>query len=83
MTDHRIPRAARLIPVLLVGYLAMPFDIIPDFLPVLGYLDDVIIVVLALALFVRLCPREVVKELLEESSQDSNVSEVLQQQRRV
>ena len=68
ITDHRIPWVAKLVPLLLVPYLAMPFDIIPDFLPVVGYLDDVIVVVLALALFVRLCPSEIVKGFLEEYS---------------
>ena len=77
ITDHRVPWVAKLVPVLLLGYLAMPFDIIPDFLPVLGYLDDVIIVILALVLFIRLCRVEIVKELLEEFSEDSDVSEVL------
>ena len=77
ITDRRIPWVAKLVPLLLVPYLVMPFDIIPDFLPVLGYLDDVVLVVLALALFIRLCPAEVVKELLEECSRDSGVSDVL------
>lgn len=83
ITDRRIPWAAKLVPLLLVPYLAMPFDIIPDFLPVLGYLDDVVLVIVALALFIRLCPSQVVQELLEECSQDSDVSEVPEQQRRV
>ncbi|MDP3062392.1 MAG: YkvA family protein [Chloroflexota bacterium] len=68
LTDRRVPLKAKLVPVLLVAYLAMPFDLIPDFLPGIGYLDDVVIVVLALALFIRLCPRAVVQELLTESA---------------
>ena len=68
LTDRRVPIRAKLAPVLLVAYLAMPFDLIPDFLPGIGYLDDVVIVVLALALFIRLCPRAVVQELLTESA---------------
>ncbi len=64
LTDGRVPLRAKLVPALLVAYLAMPFDLIPDFIPVLGYLDDVVIVVAALALFVWMCPRAVVDELL-------------------
>ena len=77
MTDRRIPWAAKLVPLLLVPYLAMPFDIIPDFLPILGYLDDVVIVVLAVALCIHLCPSEVVEGLLEDCSRDSGLSDVL------
>jgi len=68
LTDRRVPLKAKLVPVLLVLYLAMPFDVIPDFLPGIGYLDDVVVVVLALALFIWLCPRGVVRELLAESA---------------
>jgi uncharacterized membrane protein YkvA (DUF1232 family) len=68
LTDRRVPIKAKLVPVLLVAYLAMPFDLVPDFLPGIGYLDDVVVIVLALALFIWLCPRAVVQELLVESA---------------
>ena len=42
--DRSLPRGVRIRLWLLFGYLAMPFDLIPDFLPVIGYADDVIIV---------------------------------------
>ena len=42
--DADVPRAARLRLCMLLGYLALPFDIVPDFVPVLGYADDAIIV---------------------------------------
>ena len=60
--DRRVPLIARMLPFLLVLYLAMPFDLIPDFIPVLGYVDDVAIVVLTLALMVRLTPRAVIEK---------------------
>lgn len=66
LLDPRVPRRAKLIPLLLFLYLALPFDLVPDFIPVLGYLDDVFLVVLALVLFVRLCPSKVATELLRE-----------------
>jgi uncharacterized membrane protein YkvA (DUF1232 family) len=47
-TDARIPRARRLLLLGAVAYLAFPFDLIPDFIPVLGLLDDAAVVVLVL-----------------------------------
>lgn len=43
--DRELPFGARVRWALLVGYLALPFDLVPDFLPVIGYLDDAVIVV--------------------------------------
>jgi len=51
--DARVPRAARVRLWLLLGYLAIPFDLVPDFIPVLGYADDAIIVSLVLRSVVR------------------------------
>lgn len=46
--DPDLPRGVRIRLVLLLGYLVLPIDLIPDFIPVLGYADDAIIVALAL-----------------------------------
>jgi len=54
--DPRTPMAARIIAALVVAYALSPIDLIPDFVPVLGYLDDLIIVPLGLALVLRLIP---------------------------
>ncbi len=51
--DGEVPRSARVRLWLLFAYLAMPFDVIPDFIPVLGYADDAIIVVWVLRSVVR------------------------------
>jgi uncharacterized membrane protein YkvA (DUF1232 family) len=51
--DAKVPRAARVRLALLLGYLAIPFDLVPDFVPVLGYADDAIIVSLVLRSVVR------------------------------
>jgi|SRR5436190_14754172 len=61
--DPRVPRRAKVMLVALVGYLAMPFDLVPDFIPVAGQLDDAILVAAVLAYVVRTAGREVVEEL--------------------
>ena len=52
-TDRTLPRGVRIRIGLLLAYLAVPFDLIPDFIPVLGYADDAIIVTLVLRGAVR------------------------------
>ncbi|MDT5316699.1 MAG: hypothetical protein QOE74_5719 [Mycobacterium sp.] len=46
--DPQLPRGVRIRLLLLLGYLILPFDLVPDFIPVLGYADDAIIVAAAL-----------------------------------
>jgi uncharacterized membrane protein YkvA (DUF1232 family) len=53
LRDPRIPRRRKLLLALLVAYLAMPFDLIPDFIPVAGQLDDAILVAVVLRLVLR------------------------------
>jgi uncharacterized membrane protein YkvA (DUF1232 family) len=61
--DPRVPQRAKLILISLFVYLAMPFDLVPDFIPVAGQLDDAILVAAVLAYVVRTAGREVVEEL--------------------
>jgi uncharacterized membrane protein YkvA (DUF1232 family) len=51
--DPRVPRRKKLLLVALAGYLALPFDLVPDFIPVAGQLDDVIVVALVLRSLLR------------------------------
>ena len=51
------PRPAKLVAVLVLAYALSPIDLIPDFIPVLGLLDDVILLPLGIALAVKLTPR--------------------------
>ena len=51
--DRTLPRGVRVRLVLLLGYLAMPIDLVPDFIPVLGYADDVVVVAIVLRSVVR------------------------------
>ena len=60
--DPRVPWYARLFVAAVVAYALSPIDLIPDFVPVLGYLDDLILVPLGLALAVRMVPPDVLEE---------------------
>ena len=60
--DPRVPWPAKAIAILVAGYALSPIDLIPDFIPVLGYLDDLIIVPLGIWIAVRLIPPEVMAE---------------------
>src|SRR3954447_7935255 len=53
LADPRMPRRYRFVVVALLGYLALPFDVIPDFIPVAGQLDDAVVVALALRAILR------------------------------
>ena len=59
--DSDVPRGARVRLSLLLGYLAIPFDLVPDFVPVLGYADDAIVVSLVLRWVVRRAGAPVVR----------------------
>jgi uncharacterized membrane protein YkvA (DUF1232 family) len=61
--DPRVPRRRKLLLVALVGYLALPFDLVPDFIPVAGQLDDAIIVALVLRHFIRAGGEPIMREL--------------------
>lgn len=60
--DPRTPWYARLVAGLVVAYAFSPLDLIPDFVPVLGYLDDLILIPLGVALALRLIPAAVLAE---------------------
>jgi uncharacterized membrane protein YkvA (DUF1232 family) len=74
--DSRVPWYAKALGVAVAAYALSPIDLIPDFIPVLGYLDDVIIVPLGIALVVRLIPPDIMAEhrALATAAQDRPVS---------
>ncbi len=59
LRDPGLPWHARLVAILVVGYAFSPIDLIPDFIPILGYLDDLVIVPLGVALALRLIPPDI------------------------
>jgi uncharacterized membrane protein YkvA (DUF1232 family) len=60
--EPRIPLPVRAVPPALVLYLAMPLDVIPDFIPVIGHLDDVLVLLIGVAVLLRFTPRAVLEE---------------------
>ncbi len=60
--DPRVPWYAKTLALAVAAYAFSPIDLIPDFIPVLGYLDDLVLVPLGVALFIRLTPPAVWEE---------------------
>lgn len=64
--DERVPWYAKLFTMLVVAYAFSPIDLIPDFIPILGYLDDLILVPLGVYLALKLIPKEVLEDCKRE-----------------
>lgn len=60
--DPRVPWLAKILAIIVAAYALSPIDLIPDFIPVLGYLDDLIIVPLGIWLVVAMVPADVMAE---------------------
>ncbi len=60
--DRRTPRVAKLAAGAVAAYALSPIDLIPDVIPVLGYLDEIVLLPLAIALIVRMIPPELMRE---------------------
>jgi uncharacterized membrane protein YkvA (DUF1232 family) len=60
--DPRVPWTVKVLAVAVAGYALSPIDLIPDFIPVVGYLDDLIIVPLGIWLVIALIPEDVMRE---------------------
>ena len=69
--DPRTPLLAKVLALIVAAYAVSPIDLIPDFIPVIGYFDDLIIVPLGIMLVVRLIPAEVMREHRETAAQAS------------
>ena len=60
--DPRVPRHARIFAAIVVGYAFSPIDLIPDPIPILGYLDDLVLLPLGIALLIKIIPAEVLRD---------------------
>jgi len=60
--DNRTPWYAKIFAICVVAYAFSPIDLIPDFIPILGYLDDVILIPLGVAVALKMIPNAVIQE---------------------
>jgi len=67
--DPRVPLPARIFAACVVGYAFSPIDLIPDFIPIIGYLDDLILVPLGIKLALRMIPENVLLESREKAQE--------------
>ena len=67
LKDRETPLFAKIMAAVTVAYTLSPIDLIPDFIPVLGYLDDVLLLPALIALAIKLIPKEVWKRCQAES----------------
>jgi uncharacterized membrane protein YkvA (DUF1232 family) len=70
--DPRLPWYTKTLAILVAGYALSPIDLIPDFIPVLGYLDDLILVPAGLTLVIRLMPPDLLAECRMTAERISN-----------
>ncbi|KPU46244.1 hypothetical protein OXPF_01630 [Oxobacter pfennigii] len=68
LSKKETPWQAKILAALTIGYALSPIDLIPDFIPVLGYLDDIIILPLLIALILKMVPKEVMEQCRIESN---------------
>jgi uncharacterized membrane protein YkvA (DUF1232 family) len=66
----RTPWYAKVLAAFIIGYALSPIDLIPDFIPVVGYLDDLILVPAGIALLVKIIPRDILEECKAKARSD-------------
>jgi uncharacterized membrane protein YkvA (DUF1232 family) len=66
----RTPWYAKALAALIIGYALSPIDLVPDFIPVVGYLDDFIIIPAGIALLIKIIPRDVLEECRSKAQSD-------------
>ena len=72
LTDRRVSLLTKLIiPGVMLGYLIFPADLLPDFIPVIGQLDDLAILALGIKIFIELSPKDIVREYRGEATNAS------------
>ena len=77
LNDKRTPLFAKVMVMITVCYALSPIDLIPDFIPILGYLDDLIILPILIAVSIRAIPKEVLEECRLKAREDSRLNKNL------
>lgn len=62
LNDKRTPKAGKFVLGLAIGYLLFPFDFIPDFIPILGQLDELVVIPLLVYIALKLIPKELIDD---------------------
>jgi uncharacterized membrane protein YkvA (DUF1232 family) len=76
LTDRRVSLLLKLIiPGLMLGYMIFPADLLPDFIPLLGQVDDLAVLALGIKIFIEMCPKEIVREYRGEAGNASAPAE--------
>jgi len=70
--DPRVPWYAKALAALVAAYALSPIDIVPDFIPVLGYLDDLVVLPLGIKVAIRLIPDDVMADLRRQAEERIN-----------
>lgn len=73
LKDKETPAAAKIAAGITIAYALSPIDLVPDFIPVLGYLDDVIVLPLLVAVAIKLIPKDVLERNRKRSDRKSVV----------
>jgi Uncharacterized conserved protein len=74
LNDKRTPFLAKAIILITIGYAFSPIDLIPDFIPVIGYIDDLILLPLMIKFSIKLIPIEIMDECRERAKQEKLVN---------
>ncbi len=70
--DKDTPWYAKVVAAMVVAYAVSPIDLIPDFIPVLGYLDDLLLLPLGIALAIKLIPKDILNKYRELAKEQTN-----------
>ena len=60
--DPQVPLRIKIIILIVIAYLLSPIDLIPDFIPVIGYLDDFLLITVGIPLLLKMVPKEIMEE---------------------